>query len=129
MVRLWNGPSHSYGFCYDGPCKNHPKSEQNSSDFEWFGCGMVHHIAMAFAMMDHSKTKPFQIRTIFVPFLNGIWYSEFSFQVVPVFNKCVKSIISFSFNMICLPEHDNFPDFEKALLTAITEGSEGFGFA
>jgi hypothetical protein len=33
------------------------------------------------------------------------------------------------FNMICLPEHGRFGDFEKALLTAITEGSEGFGFA
>ena len=33
------------------------------------------------------------------------------------------------FNMICLPEYDSFADFERALLTAITEGSEGFGFA
>jgi hypothetical protein len=31
--------------------------------------------------------------------------------------------------MICLPEYDTFADFEKALLTAITEGSEGFGFS
>jgi hypothetical protein len=31
--------------------------------------------------------------------------------------------------MICLPEHNSFAEFEKALLTAITEGSEGFGFA
>lgn len=33
------------------------------------------------------------------------------------------------FNMICLPEHDSFQSFERALLTAINEGSEGFGFA
>ncbi len=33
------------------------------------------------------------------------------------------------FNMICLPEHSTFEDFEKALLTAITEGSEGFGLS
>lgn len=31
------------------------------------------------------------------------------------------------FNMICLPEHDVFVNFEQALLTAITEGNEGFG--
>lgn len=30
------------------------------------------------------------------------------------------------FNMICLPEHAKFDDFEKALLTAITDGAEGF---
>ena len=46
-------------------CTNHPKSEQLCSDFEWYSCGMVHHIAMALTMMDHSKTEPFQIRTIF----------------------------------------------------------------
>ena len=33
------------------------------------------------------------------------------------------------FNMICLPEHDVFVNFEQALLTAITEGNEGFGLA
>ena len=31
------------------------------------------------------------------------------------------------FNMICLPEHSSFKDFEKAMLTAITDGAEGFG--
>lgn len=33
------------------------------------------------------------------------------------------------FNMICLPEHDSFKEFEQALLTAINEGNEGFGLA
>ncbi len=32
-------------------------------------------------------------------------------------------------NIIRLPEYDSFKDFEKALLIAINEGSEGFGFA
>jgi len=32
------------------------------------------------------------------------------------------------FNMICLSDHNSYQDFEKALLTAITEGCEGFGF-
>ena len=31
------------------------------------------------------------------------------------------------FNMICLPDHNEFNNFEQALLTAITEGNEGFG--
>ena len=31
------------------------------------------------------------------------------------------------FNMICLPVHDEFIHFEQSLLTAITEGNEGFG--
>lgn len=30
------------------------------------------------------------------------------------------------FNMICLPEHGSFQEFEQALLTALNEGSEGF---
>jgi len=33
------------------------------------------------------------------------------------------------FNTICLSDHNNYESFEKALRTAITEGSEGFGFA
>ena len=31
------------------------------------------------------------------------------------------------FNMICLPDHNQYSHFEQALLTAITEGNEGFG--
>ena len=31
------------------------------------------------------------------------------------------------FNRICLPDHPSFGQFEKALLTAINEGNEGFG--
>ncbi len=33
------------------------------------------------------------------------------------------------FNMICLPEHRSYKEFERALLTAINEGGEGFGLA
>ena len=33
------------------------------------------------------------------------------------------------FNMICLPEHPTFEDFQRALHTAISEGAEGFGLA
>ena len=33
------------------------------------------------------------------------------------------------FNMICLPDHNQYSNFEQALLTAITEGNEGFGLA
>lgn len=33
----------------------------------------------------------------------------------------------FSFNQLCLPDYDSYEQFEKALLLAITEGTEGFG--
>ncbi len=33
------------------------------------------------------------------------------------------------FNMICLPEQRSYKEFERALLTAINEGGEGFGLA
>ena len=33
------------------------------------------------------------------------------------------------FNMICLPDYNQYSQFEQALLTAITEGNEGFGLA
>ncbi|KAI5710424.1 hypothetical protein M8J75_008552 [Diaphorina citri] len=32
-------------------------------------------------------------------------------------------------NQLCLPTYDNYEKFEKALITAINEGSEGFGLA
>ena len=33
------------------------------------------------------------------------------------------------FNMICLPDYDEFRHFEQSLLIAITEGNEGFGLS
>ncbi len=33
------------------------------------------------------------------------------------------------FNLICLPDHETFRHFEKAFLTAINEGGEGFGLS
>ena len=33
----------------------------------------------------------------------------------------------YSFNQLCLPDYDSYEHFEKALLIAIKEGSEGFG--
>lgn len=31
------------------------------------------------------------------------------------------------FNQLCLPDYENYEQFEKALLIAISEGTEGFG--
>lgn len=31
------------------------------------------------------------------------------------------------FNQLCLPDYESFEQFEKALLIAISEGTEGFG--
>ena len=38
---------------------DHLKTEQNSSDLEWFGLGMVRQIALTLAMIDHSNAEPF----------------------------------------------------------------------
>ena len=35
--------------------------------------------------------------------------------------------VYFSFNQLCLPNYESYEQFEKALLLAIKEGSEGFG--
>lgn len=35
--------------------------------------------------------------------------------------------IFFSFNQLCLPDYDSYEHFEKSLLLAISEGTEGFG--
>jgi hypothetical protein len=32
-----------------------------------------------------------------------------------------------SFNQLCLPDYDSYEHFERALLLAISEGTEGFG--
>lgn len=36
-------------------------------------------------------------------------------------------LFCFSFNQLCLPEYENYEQFEKALRIAINEGAEGFG--
>ena len=67
-------------------------------------------------------------KTVFLQHFNGTWTLPLK-QVLQVIYVLIESNLFFSFNMICLPEHNSFAEFEKALLTAITEGSEGFGFA
>ncbi|XP_063585141.1 apoptosis-resistant E3 ubiquitin protein ligase 1-like isoform X2 [Penaeus indicus] len=42
-----------------------------------------------------------------------------TFGVLPTAHTC--------FNQLCLPDYDSYEQFEKALLLAIKEGSEGFG--
>ncbi|KAK4320602.1 hypothetical protein Pmani_008539 [Petrolisthes manimaculis] len=42
-----------------------------------------------------------------------------TFNVLPTAHTC--------FNQLCLPDYDSYEHFEKALLLAIKEGSEGFG--
>ncbi len=37
------------------------------------------------------------------------------------------SFVDCSFNQLCLPDYETYEQFEKALLLAINEGSEGFG--
>ena len=51
------------------------------------------------------------------------------FQICASMNEASLPTAHTCFNMICLSEHSTFQSFEQALLTAINEGSEGFGFA
>ena len=37
------------------------------------------------------------------------------------------SVFSLSFNQLCLPDYEKYEYFEKSLLIAISEGTEGFG--
>lgn len=52
------------------------------------------------------------------------WYYFIVLKVTPsnifLFESC-------SFNQLCLPDYENYEQFERALLIAINEGSEGFG--
>lgn len=34
-----------------------------------------------------------------------------------------------SFNQLCLPDYESYEQFEKSLIIAISEGSEGFGMS
>lgn len=33
------------------------------------------------------------------------------------------------FNQLCLPDYESYEQFERALIIAISEGSEGFGMS
>lgn len=51
------------------------------------------------------------------------WYLFYYHQYSPcLFTKCF-----LSFNQLCLPDYDCYEHFEKSLLLAISEGTEGFG--
>lgn len=45
--------------------------------------------------------------------------SAHTYGVLPTAHTC--------FNQLCLPDYDSYEQFERALLLAIKEGSEGFG--
>lgn len=42
-------------------------------------------------------------------------------------NTEIISSIYYSFNQLCLPDYEGYEQFEKALIFAISEGTEGFG--
>ena len=51
------------------------------------------------------------------------------FQIAPTHKQDSLPIAHTCFNMICLSDHSSFQSFEKALLTAINDGGEGFELA
>lgn len=44
-----------------------------------------------------------------------------------LFNAMNQMWSYFSFNQLCLPDYETYEQFEKSLIIAITEGTEGFG--
>ena len=51
------------------------------------------------------------------------------FQIAPTHKKDSLPIAHTCFNMICLSDHSSFQSFERALLIAINDDSEGFELA
>ncbi|KAK7575646.1 hypothetical protein V9T40_011932 [Parthenolecanium corni] len=49
------------------------------------------------------------------------------FQIMPAMSSGNLPTAHTCFNQLCLPEYDSYEQFEKSLILAITEGSEGFG--
>ena len=89
----------------------------------WFWLALSHFTPEQFARLLQFTTGSSQLPHSGFSGLRPIFQiaSTNSFNKLPTAHTC--------FNMICLPDHSNFQDFEKALLLAITEGSEGFGLA
>lgn len=50
---------------------------------------------------------------------------KFQITAAPTFNNLPTAHTCF--NQLCLPDYENYEQFEKALLIAISEGTEGFG--
>ena len=89
----------------------------------WFWLALSHFTPEQFARLLQFTTGSSQLPHAGFSGLRPLFQiaSTNSFNKLPTAHTC--------FNMICLPDHSNFQDFEKALLLAITEGSEGFGLA
>lgn len=95
----------------------------SSRTLSWFWISLEHFTQEQFAKLMQFTTGSSQLPTGGFINLRPLFQiaSSGTYENLPTAHTC--------FNMICLPEHSSFASFEKALLTAITEGSEGFAFA
>ena len=95
----------------------------SSKLLNWFWLALSHFTPEQFARLLQFTTGSSQLPTGGFAELRPLFQiaSHHTRNSLPQAHTC--------FNMICLSDHGKFKDFEKALLTAITEGSEGFGLA
>lgn len=105
--------------------KNHilVKDGLSAKIVSWFWLALSHFNAEQFARLLQFSTGSSQLPPGGFAALKPKFQiaSNHSYNNLPTAHTC--------FNMICLPDHSTFQDFEKALLFAITEGAEGFGLA
>ena len=105
--------------------KNHTlvKDGLSAKIVSWFWLALSHFTAEQFARLLQFATGSSQLPPGGFASLRPKFQiaSNHSYNKLPTAHTC--------FNMICLPDHPTFQDFEKALLLAITEGAEGFGLA
>ena len=89
----------------------------------WFWLALTHFSSEQFARLLQFTTGSSQLPA------GGFAELRPMFQIASLHTRNRLPQAHTCFNMICLSDHAKFKDFEKALLTAITEGSEGFGLA
>ena len=89
----------------------------------WFWMALSHFTAEQFARLLQFTTGSSQLPP------GGFGDLKPLFQIAPTHKKDSLPIAHTCFNMICLSDHSSFQSFERALLIAINNGSEGFELA
>ena len=86
----------------------------------WFWMALSHFTPEQFARLLQFTTGSSQLPP------GGFADLKPPFQIAPTHKQDSLPIAHTCFNMICLSDHSSFQSFEKALLTAINDGGEGF---
>ena len=95
----------------------------SSNQKKWFWMSLSHFTPEQFARLLQFTTGSSQLPP------GGFADLKPLFQIAPSHSRDSLPIAHTCFNMICLSDHPSFQSFERALLTAITDGSEGFELA